>query len=333
MTRRKAPRRRQTDAGLSSILPCRKLGDVAVNAVRVFRPDGGPLIARPHTVGETIDLYLTHTRTEQAARTYDERRRILVGFAADCGHVRLEDAKPFHLRLWVDGQEQWASDWTKKRAIATVKRAMNWAAKLGITDNNPFWGVTQRDGENGRPMRPVEFATCLRLSSAPFRRVLFLMRLTGARPGEVASIEPENIDLERGLIILPGHKTRRTQRTPKPRVLVLEEVAARLVAYLLRTMMPDQQKLFVNSRGSTWNRYSISCRMKRLRKKAKLPRECKTYGLRHRFGTDAIRNGVNLKKLALLMGHTSTRCTERYVHCDEDFDMLKKAAKQALGRK
>jgi site-specific recombinase XerD len=38
------------------------------------------------------------------------------------------------------------------------------------------------------------------------------------------------------------------------------------------------------------------------------------YGLRHAFGTRSILNGVDLKTLSELMGHTTTRTTEHYLH-------------------
>jgi hypothetical protein len=38
------------------------------------------------------------------------------------------------------------------------------------------------------------------------------------------------------------------------------------------------------------------------------------YGLRHAFGTRAVLRGVDVKTLAELMGHTTTRMTEHYLH-------------------
>ena len=55
--------------------------------------------------------------------------------------------------------------------------------------------------------------------------------------------------------------------------------------------------------------------MKRARMKAGVPADAKLYGTRHAFGTRAIINGeLDLKTVAELMGHTSTRMTEHYLH-------------------
>jgi site-specific recombinase XerD len=59
---------------------------------------------------------------------------------------------------------------------------------------------------------------------------------------------------------------------------------------------------------------NLSLRMQRARAKAGIPDDAKLYGLRHAFGTRAILNGVDIKTLAELLGHTSTRMSEHYVH-------------------
>lgn len=287
-----------------------------------------PTLTEPMTIGRVVAAFLDHARTESVARVHAERQRILRAFAKAHGDLPLADAKGFHLRFWVDSQTQWKSDWTKKGVIAVVQRAFNWALKLGYIERNPFFGVNHREGDPGRPMTAAEFAAAMRRSSVPFRRVLTFLRFTGCRPGECAAIEPADVDLVRGIVRLGEHKTAR--KTRRPRVIILHPVAARLIAFLLRNQIPNQTKLFINSRGTAWTRYAIACRMKRLRKRLKLPRDCKTYGLRHKFGTDAIRNGVELKTLSVLMGHTDTRSTQRYVHIADDYEHLAKAVRAAI---
>jgi integrase len=86
--------------------------------------------------------------------------------------------------------------------------------------------------------------------------------------------------------------------------------------------------IFVNARGRPWDRTSLALRMVRLREKAGLREDCRLYGLRHRFATEAVRRGVNLKTLAELLGHTSTRMTEHYVHLGGDLTHLAEAVQR-----
>ena len=65
-----------------------------------------------------------------------------------------------------------------------------------------------------------------------------------------------------------------------------------------------------------------------------LPADCKLYGVRHKFGTDAILRKIpgGIKTLSVLMGHTTTRSTERYVHLDDQLDFLREALEHATRR-
>ncbi len=103
------------------------------------------------------------------------------------------------------------------------------------------------------------------------------------------------------------------QRQPKPRVIPLHpEITALLIEIRKREELGEF--VFLNHRGTPWNRSSLSLRMQRSRERAGIPDDAKLYGLRHAFGTRAIVNGVDIKTLAELMGHESTRTTEHYLH-------------------
>lgn len=281
--------------------------------------------ARHMTVNRVVDAYLTHTTREQSARCFENRKRILERFAQDHGNIPLATAKPYLLRFWVDSNDKWKSDWTKRGVCATVQRCFNWGVKVGLAERNPFSGITHPEGDPGRPMTNQEFNAALRGSSACFRRVLFFLYYTGCRPCEMTALVPEMIDFERGLAVLKHHKTAR--KTKKPRVIFLHPTALKLVGYLIRNRFPDQERIFVNHRGTPWTRYSLACRMKRLRAEIGLPKDCKAYGLRHKYCTDAIKRKIDITIVAKLAGHTSIRTTQRYVHIDNEFELLGQAVR------
>src|SRR5262245_19534834 len=88
--------------------------------------------------------------------------------------------------------------------------------------------------------------------------------------------------------------------------------------------------VFQTRRGTRWNQGNLSLRMQRLRKRAGLPASVRLYGLRHKFGTDACRNGVNLKLTAELMGHASVNQTLHYTHVAGDTELLREAVAQVV---
>jgi integrase len=303
-------------------------------------PESGDL-----TVAAVIDLYLTHDKGKLAERTLYERKLYLQCFAEAHGFRKVNDRDclPFHLTSWLDAHPEWASDWTKQHAVAVIHRPFNWAAKQRLIAANPFRGVSHRAGSPRRPMTDAEFEALLKAAESPrkkaadrypsgrkvcpsdrkrqkttsaadrFHELLRFLRLTGARPGEAAKLEWSHIDLDGTVIVLTVHKTSRTQRTPKPRVIPLtQEVVDLLVA--IRARQEPGPRVFRTHRGTPWNRSNLSLRMQRARERAGIPDDAKLYGLRHAFGTRAIINGVDIKTLAELLGHTSTRMSEHYVH-------------------
>jgi site-specific recombinase XerD len=74
-----------------------------------------------------------------------------------------------------------------------------------------------------------------------------------------------------------------------------------------------------------------SLRVRRAREKAGIATDAKLYGTRHAFGTRAITKGVDIKTLAELMGHTTTKMTEHYINLAKERSHLVAAARKVTG--
>jgi integrase len=315
----------------------------------------------PQTVASVIEKYLRHTAKAYSERSLYERRLLLQSFAELHGWRGVNDGDciPYHVTEWLDAHPEWASDWTRQHAVAVVQRPFNWAARQRLIPANPFRGVTHHAGQPRRPLTDAEFHKLLRAAArgrtfhptpskkklypsdirrrqrpsagARFRQLLVFLRFTGARPGEAARLRWEHIDLEAQVIRIPRHKTSRTQQVKKPRVIPLHPVVVKLLAYVRRLNQPGDV-VFLNHRKTPWNRSSLSLRIRRARAAGGIPDDAKLYGLRHRFGTAAVVNGVDIKTLAELMGHETTRMTEHYLHLAGQKEHLADAMRRANGR-
>src|SRR5262249_34288342 len=176
-------------------------------------------------------------------------------------HVNDRDCIPFHVTQWLDAHPDWKSDWTRNNAVAVVLRPFNWAARQRLIAANPFRGVTHRPGDPRRPMTDGEFRSLLRAAArkrkfrpsgkkklypsdvkrrkrpsagARFRELLVFLRFTGARPGEASRLRWEHVDLGAEVIRIPRHKTSKTQRVRKPRVIPLHPVILKLLIVIKR---------------------------------------------------------------------------------------------------
>jgi integrase len=120
------------------------------------------------------------------------------------------------------------------------------------------------------------------------------------------------VDFEQEVIVLPEHKTRRTQRKPKPRMIPMHPVVVKLLRSIQKRR--EGQFVFQTHRLTPWTKNTLAQRVMRARRKAGIPDDAKLYGVRHAFGTRGVVNGCDIKTLAELMGHTTTRMTEHYLH-------------------
>lgn len=282
-----------------------------------------------YTARQVIDLYLSHQASKQAVRTLEGRKSVLDLFKRRFGETQVKDLGPADLVFWLDEQKQWKSDWTKKRAVATIQCVFNWCKKIRIC-SNPFEGVTHPEGDRGRPIEPDELRKMLRHAKPEFRRVIIFLYFTGARPYEMASIIWTFIDISRECIILKVHKTGRTRKDKAPRIIVLNRPVVKLLAWIRRHQAPEEKYVFLNAIGKPWSRRALGGRLERLRERAGLPKDARLYGLRHRFGTNAILKGIDIKTLSELLGHTTTRMTEHYVHIAGNVQHLHEALNRAF---
>ena len=291
------------------------------------------------TVASVIERYMAVVFPSLADETRKTRFGYLQDFAEAHGFRRLPEARKDHLQEWLLGHPEWKSDWTKRDAIRTVQSAFIWAADAEIIPKNPFKGVRQAAGCPRRDMTPDEFRAILRTTAGfykrrptpggRFRQVLFFLWFTGCRPIELCKLRWKEVDLEAGVIILRQHKTIRTQRKPKPRIIPLTPVVVKLLRFIQRTSTGEY--VFLNHRGNRWNRYSLGLRLRRARTEAGVSAEAKLYSVRHAFGTRAIMAGVDIKVLAHLLGHETTTMTEHYLHVAGRRDFLADAMRQVGG--
>lgn len=153
------------------------------------------------------------------------------------------------------------------------------------------------------------------------------MTLTGCRPAEVAKVRKDNVNLERGLWVLPKHKT--AKKTGRPRIIYLCPQALELTKKLV-LRCPDDGPLFRNSRGVPWTGNAIRTRFRRLRKKHPELKGVIAYTYRASFATDALEAGVPDASVAALLGHTNTDTLHRfYSRLSQKVDHLKEAAAKA----
>ncbi len=261
-----------------------------------------------------------------AARTVRYYRDQLVPFVASAGGKRPAAG------LIAFDLERFKTGW---HSVQAVQRLFNWGVKMGLLDRSPFAAVERpRPQGRQRVLTPRESAELLRAAPRAIRRYLIGMRETLARPQEVRALAWEMYDPALRAFVLTEFKGKRRRRDgAKARVIPVSPRLARL----LERIRPEGEAaghVFLNERGRPWTQNAVRCAMRTLRRRLGWPDEGEhvvCYTLRHTAATLATANGVTDRRLADLMGHTSTRTTARYQHLQSDH--LHAALDQAQGRR
>jgi integrase len=240
----------------------------------------------------------------------DEGKRECLGdrLVAELTTGELEAWKRGLVRKSDDPEDERRSKDTANRILSALRAALNQAF---------------RDEENGiptdvawrrvKPFKDVGRARQVHLDAeqsrrlinccdGAFRHLVTAALITGARPPhELCTLRVRDFRADLGTLSIRDGKT-------GPRDIVLTEEAIGYFKEISAGRAPDAL-LLPKDGGSSWGKSHHIRPMRKAVSKAKLPKDCTIYSLRHTYASQSILAGMNLKLLAENMG-TSIRMLE-----------------------
>lgn len=141
--------------------------------------------------------------------------------------------------------------------------------------------------------------------------VLELLFSTGIRVSELCNLTMENTDLTNQKILIKG-------KGSKERVLYLsnKEVITAMRKYIV---LRDHSKsncpyFFINRLGDRLSEQSVRTIIQNIGKKANLSIHLTPHMFRHTLATTLLDEGVDCRYIQSILGHSSIKTTERYIH-------------------
>ncbi len=139
------------------------------------------------------------------------------------------------------------------------------------------------------------------------RCIMFLLYSAGLRISELLGLKWKDIDEYRMIIYIRGGKG------GKDRITLLSKLALDYLKYYLELYKPKEW-LFESPTGSQYSPRSVNQFIHRYCSMAGIKKHVSAHTLRHSFATHLLERGTDLRYIQTLLGHESSRTTERYTH-------------------
>jgi len=142
------------------------------------------------------------------------------------------------------------------------------------------------------------------------RAILGLIYSSGLRIGELLKLKLADVDLERQSIYVKSGKGRKDRHT------TLGQSIQPLLVNYVRTYKPEQF-LFEGEKGMAYSASSVRAFLKRSCRLANIRKKVTPHTLRHSFATHLLENGVDIRYIQELLGHSRPETTMIYTHVTE----------------
>ena len=147
------------------------------------------------------------------------------------------------------------------------------------------------------------------------KAMILTLYSTGIRASELANVKVSDIDSKRMLIRIDQGKNRKDRYVHLPAKLL--EI---LRMYWQSETVKSKTWLFPGRpRTEPITRNSVRNMVHKAKETAGIQKQVTTHTLRHSFATHQLEDGVDIRKIQLMLGHRSLRTTAKYLHVASNY--------------
>ncbi|RUM40933.1 MAG: hypothetical protein DSY34_04545 [Desulfurobacterium sp.] len=247
--------------------------------------------------------YLEWCENNRSTETFKKARHCLKRLQEIIGDIYLYNISRKHLDDYVSHLLSWGiSKVTINVHIRTLKSAFSKAVEWEYLEKNPFLGYKQLKVQQKPPrfLLPEEVEKIEEMIDDEMWIFIFRFFIyTGLRLGELVTIRWKDIDFNRDIL------TVRKSKNFQSRVIPLHP---KLKSELMKYYQGKEEEKIV-----PYSKSYIEHKLKMYFRRAGF-HDLRIHDLRHTFASLMVMNGVDLKTVQELLGHTSYKTTEIYAH-------------------
>lgn len=276
---------------------------------------------------EAMELYLAnYARIKKASADddtlmlsrFNEAMATIIGKPTLLGDVSRFHIESFLAQLKRDGK----SPARINRHLTAIKTMLNKNLEWDNLSKNNAKGIRMfKEVGRTRYLEIQEIRALIKACSPRLKPLVLMAVLTGLRQGDIFRLRWSDMSFESRTMSITQRKTNHSL------VLQMSEAVADVLRKIPKSA--DSPYIFNDNGGCLEKDSWVRSSFKNACKKAGIT-DFQFRDLRRTFGTLQCRLGQNVKTVSELMGHTSTRMTERYIQISSE---TKKEAVDVLGAK
>ncbi|MBO4710549.1 tyrosine-type recombinase/integrase [bacterium] len=205
-----------------------------------------------------------------------------------------------------------------RRKIVAIRQFYLLLHKRKIIEDNPALTLTgpKKDEVLPRALRREEMAKLIEynypqtLKGLRDRAIIETLYSSGVRVGELVSIKIKDLDFKEKTVYILG-KGKKARLLP-----VTSQALDSIENYLLKRPGGKEKDsiVFCNLKGGPLTERGVQYIIDELAKNCGIYRKVTPHMLRHSFATHFLENGMNLRYIQTLLGHSNLSTTEIYTH-------------------
>ena len=276
--------------------------------------------------------YLQHQKTYNKPRSADAARQSLLTLMKFFGDRDIELWTTKDLQRFIALRKQKIKDISINRDLRVLKACLRWGVETGKLKELPF-KIRQLRVPKTRVYRILskgEIENLLSAAEGRFQGVLLISAYSGMRTNEILHLKWQDVRWDVNMLSVTAKEGWRPKSHSERSIYVPDRVLSWLRTWKELTPHRKDGDWIFSTRNRTPLGVHNTCReVRKVFKRAGLyrPGDKLIHLIRHSVATNMIENGVDLRTVQTILGHSDLATTSLYLHTT---DASKKKASQKI---